>query len=91
MTKDSNLGGATVVDHVDIVEDHGVTTADGFVEVDPASPPIGDDETRGALAPARVTWVTDLGAVIGTGHELPTYVEVGAVLRLGEPEVSGAP
>lgn len=91
-TDDNSFGGAAVFEHVNVVERFGRATADGFVKVD-TNGPLVDANTRvaikDALAPATVTWVSSLTAVIGTGEDLPTYEDVGAVLTLAGSEVDG--
>lgn len=92
LTKDNSFGGSAVFDRVNIVDRYGSPTSDGFLDVGSDSPVI-DAEVRAAveqaLAPASVTWVGNLSDVIGTGPDLPTYEEVGAVLTLSSPIVDG--
>jgi hypothetical protein len=92
LTKDNSLGEAAVLDRVNIVDRFGSPTSDGFLDVRSDSPVI-EAEVRAAieqaLAPMSVTWVGSLSDVIGTGQNLPTYQEVGAVLTLSSPIVDG--
>ena len=92
LTRDNSFGGAPVFDRVNIVERFGSDTSDGFLEFGPDSSLIGPEvkaEIERALSPMSVTWVGSLSEVVGAGHDIPTYEDVGPVLSLGSPAVDG--
>jgi hypothetical protein len=89
---DNSFGEPDVFDLVNIVDRYGPAGADGGGTVGPDAPPI-DAGTRGAieraLAPATVVWVASQDEIVGGRDELPSYVDVGAVLTVGAPVVEG--
>jgi hypothetical protein len=93
LTMDNSFGGTVVFDRVNIVDRYGAERGAGFLEVHAGSAVIGTDVRTAiehGLAPTVVAWVGDLADVVGTGPEIPSYEEVGAVLTLGSPNVDGS-
>ena len=93
LNQDNGFGGAAVFDRINIVERYGAPTSDGMLNVGSNSPPIGAGvrtAVEHALAPMVVIWVDNLNDVIGTGQEIPSYEEVGAVLTLSRPIINGS-
>ena len=91
--QDNSFGGSAVFGHVNVVERYGSPTPDGFVTIDESSPLIETNvrlDVERALAPAVVTWIANAADVIGTGQDLPSFEEVGAVVTLSHPVVDGS-
>jgi hypothetical protein len=88
--RDNSMGSSVRFDRVNIVVSLGTPTGSG-VEVTPTSPLLTTEEKaaiQDAVRPTPVTWVESVTQVLGPpGHDLPTYLEVGAIVTLGIPEI----
>lgn len=90
LTTDDSFGGAVVFDRVNIVERYGSLAPPGNLDVDSNDSMISAEVRTAierALAPMAVTWVGRLSDVIGSGHDIPTFEDVGAVLTLSAPVI----